>query len=101
MPPPLPEFVPTTRLSLIVTLRTLSSYPKPHTLNPIPLGLAGEVLRGQKMLYSGTDPESYITEYNLVYQEKSCVHTDTAAKRPPPWRVRRIIDVFLPDPVAS
>ena len=23
------------------------------------------------MLYSGTDPESYITEYTLVYEEKS------------------------------
>ena len=29
-------------------------------------GLAGEVSRGEKMLYSGTDPESYITEYTLV-----------------------------------
>ena len=26
-------------------------------------GLVGEVPRGVKMLYSGTDPESYITEY--------------------------------------
>ena len=25
-----------------------------------------EVPRGEKMLYSGTDPESYITEYTLV-----------------------------------
>jgi hypothetical protein len=24
---------------------------------------SGEVSRGEKMLYSGTDPESYITEY--------------------------------------
>ena len=24
----------------------------------------GEVSRGEKMLYSGTDPESYITEYS-------------------------------------
>jgi len=30
----------------------------------------GEVSRGEKMLYSGTDPESYITEYTLVYKEK-------------------------------
>ena len=29
----------------------------------------GEVSRGKKMLYSGTDPESYITEYTLVYEE--------------------------------
>ena len=32
--------------------------------------LSGEVSRGEKMLYSGTDPESYITEYTLVYEEK-------------------------------
>ena len=30
----------------------------------------GEVPRGEKMLYSGTDPESYITEYNLVYEDE-------------------------------
>jgi len=30
---------------------------------------AGEVSRGEKMLYSGTDPESYITEYTLVYED--------------------------------
>jgi len=29
----------------------------------------GEVPRGEKMLHSGTDPESYITEYALVYEE--------------------------------
>jgi len=29
----------------------------------------GDVSRGEKMLYSGTDPESYITEYSLVYEE--------------------------------
>jgi len=33
-------------------------------------GLVGEVPRGEKMLYSGTDPESYITEYTSVYEEK-------------------------------
>jgi len=27
------------------------------------------VSRGEKMLYSGTDPESYITEYTLVYED--------------------------------
>jgi len=31
---------------------------------------SGEVSRGEKMLESGTDPESYITEYTLVYEEK-------------------------------
>ena len=29
----------------------------------------GEVLRGEKMLYSGTNPESYITEDTLVYDD--------------------------------
>jgi len=33
-------------------------------------GLVGEVTRGEKMLLSGTDPESYIIEYTLVYEEK-------------------------------
>ena len=31
----------------------------------------GEVSRGEKVLYSGTDPESYITEYTLVYEDNS------------------------------
>jgi len=30
---------------------------------------SGEVPRGEKMLYSGTDPETYITEYTLVYKD--------------------------------
>ena len=29
----------------------------------------GEVSRGEKMLYSGTDSESYITEYTLLYED--------------------------------
>jgi len=29
----------------------------------------GKVPRGEKMLCSGTDPESYITEHTLVYEE--------------------------------
>ena len=29
----------------------------------------GEISRREKMIYSGTDPESYITEYTLVYEE--------------------------------
>ena len=31
------------------------------------LSRVGEVSRGEKMLYSGTEPESYTTEYTLVY----------------------------------
>ena len=32
-----------------------------------------EVSRGEKMLISGTDPESYITEYTLGYEYKKGV----------------------------
>ena len=28
------------------------------------------VPRGEKVLYSGADPEAYITEYTLVYEDK-------------------------------
>ena len=31
----------------------------------------GEVSRGEKMTLRGTDPESYITEYTLVYEDTS------------------------------
>jgi len=31
--------------------------------------VSGEVSRGEKMLESGTDPESYITECTLVYED--------------------------------
>jgi len=34
-------------------------------------GLVGEVSREEKMALRGTDPESYITEYTLVYEVKS------------------------------
>ena len=33
------------------------------------------------MLYSGTDPESYITEYILAYEEKRC-YTGAASVKP-------------------
>jgi len=35
-------------------------------------GWFAEVPCGEKMLYSGTDSESYITEYSLVCEEKNC-----------------------------
>ena len=35
--------------------------------------LVGEVPRGEKMLVSVTDPESYITEHTLVYEEQKVV----------------------------
>ena len=38
----------------------------------VPSSLAsGEVPRGDKMLFSGTDPESYITDYTSVYEDKA------------------------------
>ena len=40
---------------------------------------AGEVSSGEKMLYSGTDPESFTTEY-IVYEEKHDRHTDHTAE---------------------
>ena len=34
---------------------------------------AGEVSRGEKMLQSGTDPETYITEPTIVYEGKTWI----------------------------
>jgi len=34
---------------------------------------SGEVSRGEKILFSGTDPESYVTDYTLVYEDKMAV----------------------------
>ena len=34
--------------------------------------LSREVARGEKMLYSGTDLESYITEYTFVNEDNKC-----------------------------
>ena len=33
----------------------------------------GEVSRGQKILYSGTNPESYITEYFSIRRKYKCI----------------------------
>ena len=40
---------------------------------------AGEVSRGEKMLESGTDPESYITDYSLVYEGEPGIGPGLAA----------------------
>ena len=53
-----------------------SVQPQPQTSDP-----TGEVSRGENMLYSGTDPESYITEYTLVYEEKKLRFRFPAAPR--------------------
>ena len=39
----------------------------------------GEVSRGEKMLYSRTDTESYITEYTLVYEDEHTADSVTRA----------------------
>ena len=41
-----------------------------HISNVRDSGLVGEVPRGEKMVYSGSDPASYITEYTFVYKDK-------------------------------
>jgi len=55
--------------------RSLYSIPyasQSRKLYEVPFGRdSGEVPRGEKMPYSGTDPESYITEYTLVYEEQN------------------------------
>ena len=33
---------------------------------------SGEVSRGETMAFRGTDPESYMTEYTVVYKNKPC-----------------------------
>ena len=40
-------------------------------------GNSGEVPRGETMLYAGTDPETYITEYISVYEENT-LHLPTS-----------------------
>ena len=35
---------------------------------------SGEVSRGEKMLYFGTDQESYITENTEEYEDYGCLH---------------------------
>ena len=46
------------------------------------------------MLYSGTDPETYITEHTLVHEEKRPTNVDMSLKRDPrmstcPWKETR------------
>ena len=43
-------------------------------------GLVGEVSRGEKILYPGTDPESYITENTLVYEKYYAGHVSKKAR---------------------
>jgi len=50
--------------------------------------VSGEVSRGEKMLYSGTDPESYITEYTLIYEDKE------AERWPDSDRISRVAFTF-------
>jgi len=56
-------------------LRGMSETPNPQpyaSLGPTSVRYTihcGEVSRGERMLYSGADPESYITKYTLVYKD--------------------------------
>ena len=47
--------------------------------------VSGEISRGEKMLESGTDPESYITEYTLVYEENNRISSERCSE----WAVAR------------
>ena len=40
------------------------------------ISMIGEVPREEKMLYSGTDPESYITEHTIVYENRRIYGND-------------------------
>ena len=60
------------------------AYPHASPLKDIHVSFQfGEVLRGEKMLYSGTDPESYITDYTFVYEDKQRA-TDRPGPSPKP-----------------
>ena len=52
---------------------------------------SGEVSRGEKMTLRGTDPESYITEHTLVYEEYGRDLTSTVPRASP----RAICTVLL------
>jgi len=41
---------------------------------------SGEVPQGEKILYSGADPESYITEYTIIYKDKTLLHRARAQR---------------------
>jgi len=44
--------------------------------------LNGEVPRGEKVLYSGTEPESCITEYTLAYEDNIAMRTSPSIRPP-------------------
>ena len=60
--------------AVVKTPKRVGSRTGPRVIDSGLVGLwwlaSGEVSRGEKMLYSGTDPVSYITEYTLVYEER-------------------------------
>ena len=55
---------------------------------PVVIGSGfGEASRGEKMALRGTDPESYITEYTLVYEDnvtirRTRLHSSPSSRRP-------------------
>ena len=44
--------------------------PNPRPSTPLHHWNSGEISRREKMLLSGTDPESYITEYTFAYEDQ-------------------------------
>jgi len=46
---------------------------------------SGGVSRGEKMLYSGTNPEAYITEYTLVYEDNTSFLPAVRRTDSPDW----------------
>ena len=47
----------------------------------------GEVSRGENMALRGTDPESYITDYTLVYEDLKHSKVDSYMRGYPPGQV--------------
>jgi hypothetical protein len=54
---------------------------------------SGEIPRGEKMLFSGTDPESKITEYTSVYEEYHLVNL--SVQQHPAQLLADLIQQFL------
>ena len=55
---------------------------------------SGVVSREEKMALRGTDPESYITEYTLVYEDKTYKQTTLALRRKGAYQRPRIASAF-------
>ena len=56
----------------------LEPFSDKSSLNPVD---RLRVSRGEKVLYSGTDPGSYITEYTFVYEDNMCPRSRESSSR--------------------